>query len=62
MAVDAPGHWLALNVTAADVGDREAIARLGTDVQDAMGEAVTPPNPTESRDQTAEPYAYLPMW
>ena len=40
MAVDALGHLLALHVTPADVGDREAVARLAADIQDATGDAV----------------------
>jgi len=40
LAVDTLGHLLALHVTAADVGDREAVARLATDIQDATGESV----------------------
>src|ERR1700728_1379604 len=40
MAVDTLGHLLALHVTAADVGDREAVARLAADIQDATGDTV----------------------
>ena len=40
MAVDTLGHLLALHVTPADVGDREAVARLAADIQDATGDAV----------------------
>jgi transposase len=41
MAVDTLGHLLALHVTAADVGDREAVGRLAADIQDATGDAVS---------------------
>ncbi len=41
MAVDTLGHLLALHVTAADVGDREAVARLVADIQDATGDTVS---------------------
>ena len=41
MAVDTLGHLLALHVTPADVGDREAVARLAADIQDATGDTVT---------------------
>jgi transposase len=41
MAVDTLGHLLALHVTAADVGDREAVARLAADIQDATGDTVS---------------------
>ena len=40
LAVDTLGHMLALHVTPADVGDREAVARLAADIQDATGESV----------------------
>ena len=40
MAVDTLGHLLALHVTPADVGDRQAVARLAADIQDATGESV----------------------
>ena len=40
MAVDTLVHLLALHVTPADVGDREAVARLSADIQDATGDAV----------------------
>jgi transposase len=40
MAVDTLGHLLALHVTPADVGDREAVARLAADIQDATGDSV----------------------
>jgi transposase len=40
MAVDTPGHLLALHVTPADVGDRQAVARLAADIQDATGDSV----------------------
>src|ERR1700676_4464594 len=38
MAVDTLGHLLTLHVTPADVGDREAVARLAADIQDATGD------------------------
>ena len=41
MAVDTLGHLLALHVTPADIGDRQAVARLAADIQDATGETVT---------------------
>lgn len=41
MAVDTLGHLLALHVTPADVGDRQAVARLASDIQDATGDTVT---------------------
>ncbi len=41
MAVDMLGHLLALHVTSADVGDRQAVARLAADIQDATGDTVT---------------------
>jgi transposase len=41
MAVDTLGHLLALHVTPADVGDRQAVARLAVDIQDATDETVT---------------------
>jgi transposase len=41
MAVDTLGHLLALHVTPADTGDREAVARLTADIQDATGDTVT---------------------
>lgn len=41
MAVDTLGHLLALHVTPADVGDRQAVARLAADIQDATGDSVT---------------------
>ncbi len=41
MAVDTLGHLLALHVTPADVGDRQAVARLAADIQDATGDAVS---------------------
>ena len=40
-AVDTPGHLLALHVTPADVGDRTAVRRLATDIQDATGDSVS---------------------
>lgn len=40
LAVDALGHLLALRVTPADVGDREVVARLAADIQDATEESV----------------------
>src|ERR1700744_5675240 len=40
MAVDTLGHLLALHVTPADVGDRQAVARLAADIQDATGDSV----------------------
>ena len=40
MAVDTLGHLLALHVTPADVGDRQAVARLVADIQDATGDSV----------------------
>jgi transposase len=41
LAVDTLGHLLALHVTPANVGDREAVARLAADIQDATGDAVS---------------------
>jgi transposase len=41
IAVDTLGHLLALHVTPADVGDREAVARLAADIQDATGDNVS---------------------
>jgi transposase len=41
MAVDMLGHLRALHVTPADVGDRDAVARLAADIQDATGDAVS---------------------
>jgi transposase len=41
MAVDTLGHLLTLHVTAADVGDREAVARLAADIQNATGDTVS---------------------
>lgn len=41
MAVDTLGHLLALHVTPADVGDRQAVARLAANIQDATGDIVT---------------------
>ena len=40
MAVDTLGHLLALHVTPANVGDREAVARLAADIQEATGDTV----------------------
>ena len=40
MAVDTLGHLLALHVTPADVGDRQVVARLAADIQDATGDSV----------------------
>ena len=40
LAVDTLGHLLALHVTPADVGDRQAVARLVADLQEATGETV----------------------
>src|ERR1700728_2433604 len=40
-AVDTLGHLLALHVTPANVGDRDAVARLAADIQDATGDAVS---------------------
>jgi transposase len=40
MAVDTLGHLLALHVTPADVGDRQAVAQLAADIQDATGDSV----------------------
>jgi transposase len=40
MAVDTLGHLLALHVTPADVGDREAVARLAADIREATGDSV----------------------
>ncbi len=40
-SVDTLGHLLALHVTAADVGDRQAVARLAADIQDATGDTVS---------------------
>jgi transposase len=40
MAAGTLGHLLALHVTPANVGDREAIARLAADIQEATGDAV----------------------
>ena len=41
MAVDTLGYLLTLHVTPADVGDRQAVARLAADIQDATGDTVT---------------------
>ena len=41
LAVDTLGHLLALHVTPADVGDRQAVARLAADIQDATGDTVS---------------------
>lgn len=41
MAVDTLEHLLALHVTPADVGDRQAVARLAANIQDATGDTVT---------------------
>jgi transposase len=41
MAVDTLGHLLALHVTPANTGDREAVARLAANIQDATGDTVT---------------------
>jgi hypothetical protein len=41
MAVNTLGHLLARHLTAADVGDREAGARLVADTQDATDDAVS---------------------
>src|ERR1700692_1369889 len=41
MAVDHLGHLVTLQVTPADVGDREAVARLAADIQDATGDPVS---------------------
>src|ERR1700683_965093 len=41
MAVDTLGHLLTLHVTPVDVGDREAVARLAADIQDATGDTVS---------------------
>jgi transposase len=41
MAIDTLGHLLALHVTAADVGDHEAVGRLAADIQDATGDTVS---------------------
>ena len=40
LALDTLGHLLALHVTAADVGDRDADTRLAADIQDTTGESV----------------------
>jgi transposase len=40
LAVDTPGHLLALRVTPATTGDRAAVAALAAAVQDATGESV----------------------
>jgi transposase len=40
LAVDTLGHLLALHVTPADVGDRQAVARLAAGIQEATGETV----------------------
>ena len=40
MAVDTLGHLLALHVTPADVGDRQAVARLAADIQDTTGDSI----------------------
>jgi hypothetical protein len=40
LAVDTLGRVLAPHVTPADVGDREAVARLAADIQDATGDSV----------------------
>ncbi len=41
VAVDTPGHLLALHVTPADENDRAAVGTLAQAVQDATGESVT---------------------
>jgi hypothetical protein len=41
LAVDTLCYLLALHVTAADVGDREAVARLSAELQDVTGDAVS---------------------
>jgi transposase len=41
MAVDTLGHLLTLHVTPADIGDRVAVGRLATDIQDATGDSVS---------------------
>ena len=41
LAVDTLGQLLALHVTPADVGDRDAVARLAADIQEATGENVS---------------------
>ena len=40
LAVDTLGHLLALHVTPANVGDREAVARLAADIQEVTGDTV----------------------
>lgn len=40
MAVDTLGHLLALHLTPAGVGDRQAVARLAADIQEATGDSV----------------------
>ena len=40
LAVDTLGYLLALHVTPANVGDREAVARLAADVQEVTGDTV----------------------
>jgi hypothetical protein len=41
MAVDTLDHLLASHLTPADVCDREAVARLAADMQDATGDAMS---------------------
>jgi transposase len=41
LAVDTLGHLLALHVTPTDMGDRQAVARLAADTQEATGETVS---------------------
>ena len=41
MAIDTLDHLPALHVTPVDVGDREAVARLAADIQNATGDAVS---------------------
>lgn len=41
LAVDTLGQLLALHVTPADVGDRDAVARLAAEIQEATGENVS---------------------
>ena len=40
LAVDTLGHLLALHVTPADVGDRQAVTRLAAEIQEATGDTV----------------------
>ncbi len=62
MAVDTPGHLLALHITPADVGDRTAVRRLAADIQDATGDCLVADHCGDPIRQAISDCAYRFEW